>query len=305
VQWGAHIATVTLAAGCAGCAINATAVRSDEALDATSAYVYGRFLIRAVPSTMGEKGRPTNQTVGLVLACDDGSTYPLYFSAEREVRVVKIQPARCAVHEIRYVNDLGIFLKSKAPPSAWVHMDYFAPGHAYYLGDFSGVASYQTFADHDLLTWDLDPVDGQFTETTDELRKRFAGVGALPIHDQRLAPGRPPLKRGLAGADEPTMSPERISRLAGFVKSTFPSPAACATACRAGDCLPYRGPSGPAMTCIHHCMTNRDCPAGWVCNCSDRPGADCQFVATTPGDSMEGICMPAGTVPAASAPTNH
>ena len=297
---------VPLAALVAGCAINTTAVRQNQAIDPSKAYLYGQFVIQAVPSTMGQKGRPDSQTVGLVMACDDGSTYPIYFSAERGVRVVEIRPAMCALQEIRYVNDMGIIRRSKAPSPAWVHTDYFAPGHGYYLGDFFAVASLQILGGYparELLTWDMDPVDDRFAETTADLRHRFVGLAALPIHDQRWAPRRPQLKRGLAGPNEPLMSPERISRLAGFVKTTFRSPAACKAACPTGDCLPYRSSSGAAMACIVHCMTNRDCPAGMVCNCSGRPGTDCQLVAESPGDAMEGICMPAGSASAAPAPS--
>lgn len=289
-----------------GCAINAPATRAGEALDSGSAYVYGRFTVKAMPSAVGEEARPASQTVGLLIGCDDGSTYPIYFSPERAVRVVKFRPATCALKEIRYVDDWKIVLGRKPPPSDWGRSGYFAAGHGYYLGDFSAVAKHEIepgfYSAKEIFSWDLDPVEGQFAETTAEFRKNFVMLSAMPIHDQRLAPDRPALKRGLAGASEPTMSPERISRLAELVKTTFRTPAACTAACPKGDCLPYRAPSGAALTCINHCMTSGDCPTGMVCNCSSRPGTDCQPVATSPGDPMDGICMPVATPTVPSVP---
>jgi len=288
-----HVALVALGAGCA---LTAKSERPDDRLDATSSYVFGRLVIKAAPSAFGENGRGPNQTVGIVLACDDGATYPLLFSTERDVRVVKLRPASCVMKEIQHVDDLGIVVGRREPPAEWVHLNYFAPGHGYYLGDFFAVASIRVNPGYPrakrVMTWDMDPVDDGFEQATTELRQRFAGLGALPIHDQRLAPRRPQRKRGLAGDDEPLMSPDRIARLAGLVGSTYPTPAACEAACRTGDCLPYRAPSGPAMTCIVHCMTTRDCADGMACNCSRHPGPDCRSVAETPGDAMEGICMP-------------
>ena len=301
---GAHVAVVALVAGCA---INTTAVRTDQALDATSAYVYGRFVIKAAPFSLGGVDAPVNQTVGLVIGCNDGTNYRLFFSRERIVRVLKIRPAKCAVREIQYVDDMGIIRGSKLPPPTWVHLNDFAPGHAYYLGDFFAVASrerVQVYPARFLLTWDMDPIDDHYAETTAEMREHFVALAALPFHDQRLAPRRPAPKHGLAGADEPLMSPERIARLAGFVKTTFATPAACAAACRTGDCLPYRASSGAAMTCVVHCMTNGDCPTGMACNCSTHSGPDCQAVAETPGDSMEGICMPVGPAATPSSAAN-
>jgi hypothetical protein len=301
------VARVAVVALVAGCAVNTKAVRTDQALDATSAYAYGRFIIKAAPSDMAlaDSSRPDNQTVGLLIRCNNGRTYPLLFSPERVVRVVKIQPAKCAIREIQYVDDMGIIRGSKPPPSPWVHLDYFAAGHGYYLGDFFAVASrerVQVYPARFLLTWDMDPIDDHFAETTAEMRKHFKALAALPIHDKRLAPQRPAPKHGLAGPDEPLMSPERISRLAGFVKTTFATPAACEAACGTGDCLPYRASSGAAMTCIVHCTTNGDCPTTMACNCHS--GTDCQAVAETPGDSMEGICIPVDPGPARSEPAH-
>ena len=58
------------------------------------------------------------------------------------------------------------------------------------------------------------------------------------------------------------MSPERVARVAPFVRRTFATPASCEAACPTGQCLPFRGEAGPAMTCIVRCNTDKDCPAG-------------------------------------------
>lgn len=296
------LAAVVVTALVAGCAISAPAVRTDEALAPTVAYAYGRFIIKAEPTTMGDVGRLEGQTIGLVLGCNDGATYPLLFRSERVVTVIKIQPASCALQEIEYVNPMGIIRRKQLPPPAWIHSTYFGAGHGYYLGDFFAIASHQPVQAGTLLHWDMDPVDGHFTETTAELREHFPALATLPLHDQRLAPERPPPKRGLAGANEPLMSPQRIARLAGFVKSTYPTPAACQAACRTGDCLPYRASSGAAITCIVHCTTNHDCPNNMACNCSRHAGPDCRSVAETSEDPMEGICMPVGPEPTPANP---
>jgi hypothetical protein len=70
--------------------------------------------------------------------------------------------------------------------------------------------------------------------------------------------------------------------------------AECEAACPAGQCLPYRGDTGPAMACVIRCDRDADCPDGLACNCpnSERSaGPGCRSIATALPDAMARICL--------------
>jgi hypothetical protein len=90
------------------------------------------------------------------------------------------------------------------------------------------------------------------------------------------------------------MSPERVARVAPFIKRSYASTAECEAACPTGQCRPYRGESGATIACVTRCNADTDCPEGLACNC---PGGDgnaatgCRTIAATPQDAMARICL--------------
>jgi hypothetical protein len=106
---------------------------------------------------------------------------------------------------------------------------------------------------------------------------------------------------GAAQPQGPPLTPARVAALAPFIKRVYPSPAACEGACGRGQCLPFRGASGPAMACVTRCSRDIECPQGLACNCpnDEKPEGACQPIATTPEDPMAGICL---SSPAPAAP---
>jgi hypothetical protein len=71
-----------------------------------------------------------------VLSCADGSKYTLGFSNTRGVDVVEIAPSRCTFVEVVFTEADGtIRRRGELSPREGGTQD-FAPGQAYYLGDF-------------------------------------------------------------------------------------------------------------------------------------------------------------------------
>jgi hypothetical protein len=276
-----------------GCAAFTSATPASQKLDPRRAYLYGRFFIKSEDRS-GDIG--DYQTMGLQIRCVDGQTYTIRFIDKRDVQVIDVRPNACALDKVVYTAQSGIVLRQIAAPAEWRHTDVFAAGRAYYLGDYFAKADFWTRprASWNELHWSwlMDPADDRFESTTAEMKQTFAGLSGLPTEDRRFAPKRPPPRGAVAG---PPLSPERIARIAPLTKRSYATPAECERACPTGQCLPYRADTGPAVTCITGCKTDKDCPEGLACNCPDGP--DCHAIAETPADPMAGICLsvePAG-----------
>ena len=147
-------------------------------------------------------------------------------------------------------------------------------------------------------------VDDNYAATSAEMKRTFANLAGLSTESRMLVPrthipgeARKHTGGARSGPDD-VVSPERAARLAGFTQRRYATPAACEAACpETGDCYPFRGEEGPAMTCVVRCKTDKDCPEGLACNCPDGDGSACRPVAGTPDDPMAGICLstePAG-----------
>jgi hypothetical protein len=273
-----------------GCAGYTKGIRPADKLSAESAYLYGRFVIKSGRSLLAIDGYPT---MGLSVRCDDGELYRIRFSIERAVQVLKIRPSRCALVQLIYTDADGTIRGYRRPPRAWIHVEDYAPGRAYYLGDFMATATFRSDwkVVYTELHWDyaMNPIDDGYQPSTTEMKQTFISLAGLPTEDRRLAPRRPPPPPGAIG---PPIPPERVARIAPFTKRSYPTPLACEEACPMGQCLPYRGAEGPAMACIIRCRADKDCPAGWGCNCPNGAGTDCHPIAQTPEDPMDGICLP-------------
>jgi hypothetical protein len=196
-----------------------------------------------------------------------------------------------------YTDANGPTLGRRNIPPAWIRPQDFAGGHAYYLGDYTAKGAVES--ERKILytqlhwSWEMEPDGDEYEDATGELQRRFPGLAALPTEDRTLIvkQPRPASTRAALRPGEAPLSPERARVLAPFIKRTFATPAECDAACPTGECLPFRGDDGPAMTCIVRCQADNDCPAGLDCNCpnSDSPG--CHPIAGTPSDPMHGFCL--------------
>jgi hypothetical protein len=264
-----------------GCAHYTAGVASDERASTNSAYLYGHFFIRSEKMGFG-----TYPTMGLVISCNNGQSYTVRFSAQRQVQVIKIEPARCSLAEVVYTDPLGEIQQRALPQTAWMHAHDFQPGQAYYLGDYAGTASYDYVYWH----WTMVPVDNAFQNydaTTIEMQVAFRSLREWPTEDARLVP-RPP-RPAIEGAP---ISPEQATRIVRLNNRRYPGVAECHAACPTGECIPFRGESGAEIACINRCKGDKDCPTGLACNCAgdERPG--CHAIAAQgPGDRLDGLCL--------------
>jgi hypothetical protein len=274
--------------GMAGCGAYTQGVRPTEKPAPDSAYLYGRFTMRAEKSLVG-----TYPTMGLMLACSDGEKYTVGLSIEQPLQVLKIRPARCELAEIIGTDRRGDVHLRRRPKPAWIHPDDFQAGKMYYVGDFLGAAAqenhWKVIYTEAHLVWALDPIQDRLATTTAEMKSAFPSLASLPVVDRRLVPAPPPLPPGPIGA---AISPARAARIAPFTKRLYGSTKDCETGCKMGQCVPFRDQQGhAAMTCIVRCKADGDCPAGLACNCVQTSGTACRIIAQLPDDAMEGLCL--------------
>jgi hypothetical protein len=290
----------------AGCAFYAAKVSPAAQPRSDLGYFYGRFHID-VPRPPA-LGTDRHETMGFVMRCDDGNAYTIRFSLEKRVQVIAAHPARCALDEVIFTDKGGVVRGSNHltgnPPGGFV----LAAGTAYYLGDYFSESPFKSrwTAMHPLRpwNWDLTSVDDNYEGTSAEMKRTFANLAGLPTQNRMLLPRKhvPGDARkhtgGPRSGPDDIVSTERAARLAGYTKRRYATPADCEAACpENGDCFPFRGDEGPAMTCVVRCKTDKDCPEGLACNCPDGDGSACRAVASTPDDRMAGICLsvePAG-----------
>ena len=283
----------------AACATTTSAIGPDAEANPKYAYLYGRFFIKADEQEGSFVG---HQQIVLRVWCRNGRQYSIAFSTKRDVQVLEVGPSSCALVEGVFTDQNGIVRHRQNVEPAKMLFHSYEAGKAYYLGDYfgRGIFSMTMHSTYNELfwSWAMDSADDRYESTTADMKATFRNLAALPTADKRLVPPKPPPKRGAVVIDDPKdppMTPERIARVAPFIKRTFSSPAACERACPKGQCLPFRGEAGAAMTCIVRCNADKDCPEGLACNCpnSEKPeGPGCQPIATTPADRMGRICLP-------------
>ncbi len=282
----------------AGCAVYTSSVRSDATVHAGSAYLYGRFYMNALPQDVPiGSGK---QSIGLELRCQNGSSYTFGSRDKRDVQVLEIKPSRCWVVGTVFADEAGLVLKEvKAAAAVQQRQLDFTAGRAHYIGDYfaKGEFSVQLAANTETWEWRMSPAVGDhYAATTAEMKRSFPNLASLPTDDLRLI-REPERKRGNGigpSPGEPPTSPARVAWLAPFIRRVYATPAQCEAACPTGQCLPYRGASGPAMACLIRCNRNSDCPTGMACNCPNSesgPGPGCHPIAATPKDPMDRICL--------------
>jgi hypothetical protein len=282
-----------------GCASYTSGIRADATVHADSAYLYGRFVMNALPQYDSLSGQG-KQSMGMVIRCDNGSSYTFGSMDKRDVQVLEIKPSRCWLIGAVLADQDGIVRKElKAEPEMQRPLDFTA-GRAHYLGDYFAKGDYSaTIGANAERHWDWamsSAAGDHYEETTAEMKRTFPNLASLPTDDVRLV-RESARKRGNGigpSPGEPPTSPVRVARLAPFIKRSYATPAQCEAACPTGQCLPYRGESGPAMACVIRCNRNADCPTGLACNCPNSEsvaGPGCRPIAATPKDPMDRICF--------------
>ncbi|HEY7376411.1 MAG TPA: hypothetical protein VIF57_29905 [Polyangia bacterium] len=267
--------------------------------DAENAYIFGRFHINVERLAFAMDGY---QTMGFVIACSDGRQYTVRFVIEDRVQVIAVDPARCGLTEVVFTDGDGVIKARRPmigrPPGGFV----LTAGTAYYLGDFFAQAGmkvdWMLLYKERTFAWQMMAVEDNYEATSDRMQRTFTNLARLPTENRMMLP-----RKHIAGAEkEPTgwvrggreniVLPLRAARLAGFTGQRYATPAACEAVCPGnGDCIPFRGDGGPAVTCVVRCKADVDCPLGLACNCPTGDGSRCHAIASTPEDAMAGICL--------------
>jgi hypothetical protein len=284
---------------CGGCANFTSPMKASDPARPTSAFIYGRFEAQA---PVGLLSNDASQTLGFVIRCGDGSEYRIKFSTHKGIQVIEVKPSRCSFVEVFFTDGDSVVRKRELTPDNWSTPHEFVAGRAYYLGDFHGTSTMTTtwmvVATKYEMRWGLDHWQDSYDTSTVEMQRAYPNLAALPTADNTLVPRRPGERRPkLRGPGDPAiapgevMTPDRIARIASFSKRRYATPAQCEEACPMGECLPFRGDAGPAMTCVVRCKADKDCPAGLACNCAANSGPACRPIATAPADPMDGLCL--------------
>jgi len=241
------------------------------------------------------------QSIGMMVRCENGSSFTFGSRDKRDVQVLEIKPSRCWLMGAELADQNGIVRKQLDAEREMQRPLDFTAGRAHYIGDYFAKGDYWSYNSglvaHQHWEWAMSSAAGdRYEATTAEMKRAFPNLASLPTDDRQLLPPTEHKRTNGIGPSpgEPPLSPARVARLAQFIRRAYATPALCEAACPAGQCLPYRGESGPAMACVIRCNRNADCPAGLACNCPNSEsaaGPDCRPIAATPKDPMDRICL--------------
>jgi len=291
------VAWLAVALSATACAVYTSGIRPDAAVRPDRAYLYGRFFMNALAddSSMGGGGK---QSMGLLVRCENGSSFTFGSKDKRDIQVLEIKPARCWLIEADLSDQNGILRKQVPAERAIQRPLDFTAGRAHYIGDFFAKGDYALqIGRGETWEWAMSSAAGDhYAETTAEMKRVYPNLAALPTDDVRLIPrAARKLGNGIGPSPgEPPLSPRMVAGLAGYIRRSYATPAQCEAACPAGQCLAYRGQSGTEMTCVVRCNRNADCPTGLLCTCpnSEVPaGPDCQPIAARPNDPLPRLCV--------------
>jgi len=261
--WGwLFLCAVTMTAA-GGCVHYTPVLPTTYHPSANLAYLYGRFSIASESHALAMDGYAT---MGFKLACTDGRTFTIRFLNKPRLQVIEVDPGVCQMTEIVFSDaDGGIKGRRLAPPG-WMSPRKFEAGRAYYLGDYGAEFSHQWQVVTTELSWNLTSEENEYASSTKELATTFVGFAGMPTEDKSFVSAAPSAGPRRRPAGVPSPSPQQVARAAPLIRRTFSTLAACKADCTTGDCLPFRGPDGPAMTCIVYCRSDKDCPERFSCN---------------------------------------
>jgi hypothetical protein len=286
-DWLFLFGVVMLAAG--GCVQYTPALPTTYRPSADLAYLYGRFSIESESHALAADGYAT---MGFKLECIDGRTITIRFSNKPRLQVIEVNPGVCQMTEIVFSDGDGGIKGRRLAPSGWMGRRKFEAGRAYYLGDYGAEYSHEWKVFTTQLSWKLTSEENDYASSTKELAATFAGFAGMTTEDKSFVSAAPKARPPRRPAGAPSPSPQQIARAAPLIRRTFSTPVACEADCTTGDCLPFRGPDGPAMTCIVYCRSDEDCPDRFTCNVPSRSARQ-DPSANTPELPLTGICLAA------------
>ena len=163
-----------------GCANYTKRALPTEAIDHSSAYLYGRFYIDAPSGVLSLDGQIS---MGFVIKCDDGSHYNLKFYNASPVFALKLKPANCSLKELIYSDVDGYVMGREAYAGTDLQSFELKANQAYYLGDYT--ADFSTTLQHRsaIWHWSVKKVVRNYQATTNEMQSTYQALRALPTVD--------------------------------------------------------------------------------------------------------------------------
>jgi len=139
-----YILTLAIAVTCGGCDIYGVRhpgmVLPDpaEKPSATRAYLYGRFAMQPADVDLNGNSMADPMSAAVIIRCKDGNEYTIPFMSNQPV-LFEIAPSTCMMSGIVFMNhgkEVGRKEGERAHFRGIMENAEFAPGVAYYLGDF-------------------------------------------------------------------------------------------------------------------------------------------------------------------------
>lgn len=162
-------------------------IAREEKPSTSHAYVYGRFAIHAAEVPFDMAFAEADMTFAFVIGCNDGSEYRIPFSNNQPV-IFKIAPATCTFRSVVYVMDGED--KNHHYVGGFMANAVFAPGMAYYLGDYVMGVSATT------RRWAMEFAYDAYEETTDAMKRTYPSFANMTtvkqLLDAKLKPPPPP-----------------------------------------------------------------------------------------------------------------
>jgi hypothetical protein len=186
----------------AGCSVSTSGIRPDAPVDASRAYLYGRFTMKA-DLHYGVVGK---QAMALVVHCKDRNGFR-FGTRGKGVQVLEVAPSRCWLLEAVFADQDGMVrgrLEAKPPLQRVLH---FEAGHAYYLGDYFAAGDFKVGRGYRVWRYAMSPADDRYESTTAEMKRTFPNLASWPTSDSRLIPALEPGDEADVADDEAKPEP--------------------------------------------------------------------------------------------------
>lgn len=177
--------TVLFGCGCAQPALFTKPFDYHGTPESGAAYLYGRFEVRSSRDGRKQDEREDHATLALHVECTRSRSYRIRFTTGGPLQLIEISPAECSISEVLFTTAYGDVVGRKAAPMWLMWNEEFAPGTAYYVGDFFGVTQ-----ESDAFTkWALSEVRDDYESTTRLLKAWCPAFAQMPtVHRVQLPP---------------------------------------------------------------------------------------------------------------------
>ena len=202
-----YILTLAIAVTCGGCDIYGVRhpgmVLPDpaEKPSATRAYLYGRFAMQPADVDLNGNSMADPMSAAVIIRCKDGNEYTIPFMSNQPV-LFEIAPSTCMMSGIVFMNhgkEVGRKEGERAHFRGIMENAEFAPGVAYYLGDFvMGAAVDRSGPGFRELHgfWHVESAYDGYEQTTDAMKRLYRSFAKIPTEkrllDETLGPPPPP-----------------------------------------------------------------------------------------------------------------